>query len=166
MQTNLFDLHCRGATGYVAKPNISEAESFPEAQQDMWRSQISQKPRVFPRRYRICGRRPNIEEAESFAEALPDMWPQAKYRRSREFCRGATGYVAADQISKKPRVFPRRNRICDEAKYRRNYPLKSTFSKHRLGICHRVQLLASSPAQTRLFHRVFMSPVMIISLTG
>ena len=25
MQTNLFDLHCRGATGYVAKPNISES---------------------------------------------------------------------------------------------------------------------------------------------
>ena len=36
MQTNLFDLHCRGATGYVAKPNIIEAESFPEAPPDMW----------------------------------------------------------------------------------------------------------------------------------
>ena len=27
MQMNLFNLHCRGATGYVAKPNIEEAES-------------------------------------------------------------------------------------------------------------------------------------------
>ena len=81
MQTNLFDLHCRGATGYVAKSNISEAESFPEA--------------------------------------LQDMWPQAKYLRSRELSRGATGYVAAGQISQKPRTFPRRYRICGEAKYRR-----------------------------------------------
>ena len=48
MQTNLFDLHCRGATGYVAEPNIEEAES-------------------------ILG--------------------------------GATGYVAAGQISKKPRAY-------------------------------------------------------------
>ena len=42
MQTNLFDLHCRGATGYVAKPNIAEAESrtnficYAEALQYMW----------------------------------------------------------------------------------------------------------------------------------
>ena len=57
----------------------TEAESIAEAQQDMWRSQISKKPRAFPRRNRICG--------------------EAKYRRSREHCRGATGYVAKPNIA-------------------------------------------------------------------
>ena len=67
------------------------------------------------------------------AEAPPDMWPQAKYRRSRELAKGgATGYVAAGQISQKPRAMqmnlfnlqlPRRNRICGEAKYRRSREL-------------------------------------------
>ena len=47
--------HCRGATGYVAKPNILRS-----------REQCKQT-------CLIC-----------IAEALPDMWPQAKYLRSRE----------------------------------------------------------------------------------
>ena len=47
MQMNLFNLHCRGATGYVAKPNISEAESiFEGATEYVAAGQISQKPRA------------------------------------------------------------------------------------------------------------------------
>ena len=39
MQTNLFDLHCRGATGYVTEGQISQKpRAFMKAPPDMWRS--------------------------------------------------------------------------------------------------------------------------------
>ena len=112
---NLFNLHCRGATGYVAKPNIAEAESFPEAPPDMWRSQISQKPRAMqvylqlPRRHRINDEVKYTQKPRAMQMNLFNL-----------HCRGATGYVAAGQISQKPRAFPRRY-ICGEAKYQPRY---------------------------------------------
>ncbi len=78
MQTNLFDLHCRGDTVYVdiygqiyseAESNANELVQF-----------------ALPRRHRICDRRSNIAEAESIYE-------------------GATGYVTEGQISQKPSAF-------------------------------------------------------------
>ena len=94
----------------------TEAESnasllaIAEAPPDMWRSQIYAEAEsrankfALPRRHSISGHLwPNIAEAESFPEAPPDMW--------------------RSQISQKPRAFPRRHRICGEAKYRRSREL-------------------------------------------
>ena len=62
MQMNLFNLHCRGATGYVAA------------------GQISKKPRAFLWRHRISGRRLNI--SESWNKSMKDM--KEKSRRDRD----------------------------------------------------------------------------------
>ena len=62
MQMNLFNLHCRGATGYVAKPNIEEAESFPEALPDMWPQAKYRRSRELPRGATGYVAKPNISK--------------------------------------------------------------------------------------------------------
>ena len=69
-----------------------------EAPQDMWRSQISKKPRACPEAPQDMWRSQISKKPRACAEAPQDMW--------------------RSQISKKPRACQRRRyRICGEAKY-------------------------------------------------
>ena len=71
MQTNLFDLHCRGATGYVAKPNIAEAESIPGSATGYVAKPNIAEAESIPGSATGYVAKPNIAEAESLSKGAP-----------------------------------------------------------------------------------------------